>query len=124
MDAKMFRRCDVSTLPGPVYTVGSDGRFAGAALFLNTRPASTVIDRRDDEFAADTAATTENQMEQTPPPPTFPSPEELKTKITEFMKQNFGDHVSVAAFPSPEPAEAETEEKPEKTDHPQFEFNF
>src|SRR5947209_2195536 len=64
-------------------------------------------------------------MEQNPPPPTFPSPEELKTKITEFMKQNFGDHVSVAAFPAPEPAEAETEQKPEPADKAHdFEFNF
>src|SRR5256885_1761185 len=65
-------------------------------------------------------------MEQNPPPPPFPSPEELKTKITEFMKQNFGDRVSVAAFPSPEPAEAEPEEKPEKIDPAAagFEFNF
>src|SRR6266404_3544031 len=63
-------------------------------------------------------------MEQNPPPPTFPSPEELKTKITEFMKQNFGDRVSVAAFPAPEPAEAEPEEKAEKIDNQQFEFNF
>jgi len=39
-------------------------------------------------------------MEQNPPPPTFPSPDELKAKITEFMKQNFGDRVSVAAFPA------------------------
>src|SRR5437867_12302993 len=62
-------------------------------------------------------------MDQNPPPP-FPSPEELKTKITEFMKQNFGDRVSVAAFPAPEPAEAETEEKPEKFDNQEFEFNF
>src|SRR5881296_1655069 len=62
-------------------------------------------------------------MDQNPPPP-FPSPEELKTKITEFMKQNFGDRVSVAAFPAPEPAEAETEEKPEKIDNQEFEFNF
>src|SRR2546422_1616532 len=62
-------------------------------------------------------------MEQNPPPP-FPSPEELKPKITEFMKQNFGDRVSVAAFPAPEPAEAETEEKPEKIDNQEFEFNF
>src|SRR5260370_8047740 len=62
-------------------------------------------------------------MEQNPPPP-FPSPEELKTKITEFMKQNFGDRVSVAAFPAPEPAEAEPEEKPEKIDNREFEFNF
>jgi ATP-dependent Clp protease ATP-binding subunit ClpX len=63
-------------------------------------------------------------MEQNPPPPTFPSPEELKTKITEFMKQNFGDRVSVAAFPAPEPAEAEPEEKAEKIDNQEFEFNF
>lgn len=64
-------------------------------------------------------------MEQNPPPPTFPSPEELKTKITEFMKQNFGDHVSVAAFPAPEAAEAETDEKPEPPPAAHdFEFNF
>jgi len=65
-------------------------------------------------------------MEQNPPtpPPPFPSPEELKTKITEFMKQNFGDRVSVAAFPSPEPAEAEPEEKTDKIDNQDFEFNF
>src|SRR6201981_568045 len=63
-------------------------------------------------------------MEQNPPPPTFPSPDELKAKITEFMKQNFGDRVSVAAFPAPEPAEAEPEEKAEKIDNQEFEFDF
>jgi ATP-dependent Clp protease ATP-binding subunit ClpX len=63
-------------------------------------------------------------MEQNPPPPTFPSPEELRTKIAEFMKQNFGDRVSVAAFPAPDPAESEVEEKPEKSDNQEFEFNF
>ncbi len=63
-------------------------------------------------------------MEQNPPPPQFPSPEELKTKITEFMKQNFGDRVSVATFAEPEPAAAEEEEKPEKTDHEEFEFRL
>jgi ATP-dependent Clp protease ATP-binding subunit ClpX len=64
-------------------------------------------------------------MEQNPPPQ-FPSPEELKTKITEFMKQNFGDRVSVATFaePEPAPAEEEEEEKPEKTDQKEFEFNL
>ncbi|PYK53988.1 MAG: hypothetical protein DME48_09640, partial [Verrucomicrobia bacterium] len=60
-------------------------------------------------------------MEQNPPPQ-FPSPEELKTKITEFMKQNFGDRVSVATFAEPEPAPAEEEEKPDKTDQEKFEF--
>ncbi|HLW35289.1 MAG TPA: AAA family ATPase [Chthoniobacterales bacterium] len=79
---------------------------------LNACALSAVIDRR-------------YNMEQNPPPPTFPSPEELKTKISEFMKQNFGDHVSVAAFPAPEPAEAETEEKPEPAAKAHdFEFNF
>jgi ATP-dependent Clp protease ATP-binding subunit ClpX len=63
-------------------------------------------------------------MEQNPPPPQFPSPEELKAKITEFMKQNFGDRVSVATFAEPEPAAAEEEEKPEKTDQQEFEFNL
>jgi ATP-dependent Clp protease ATP-binding subunit ClpX len=63
-------------------------------------------------------------MEQNPPPQ-FPSPEELKSKITEFMKQNFGDRVSVATFAEPEPAPAEEEEeKPEKTDHNEFEFKL
>jgi endopeptidase Clp ATP-binding regulatory subunit ClpX len=63
-------------------------------------------------------------MEQNPPPQ-FPSPEELKTKITEFMKQNFGDRVSVATFAEPEPAPAEEEEeKPEKTDQKEFEFKL
>src|SRR6266542_1687445 len=64
-------------------------------------------------------------MEQNPPPPQFPSPEELKSKITEFMKQNFGDRVSVATFAEPEPATAEEEEeKADKTDHKEFEFNL
>ncbi len=62
-------------------------------------------------------------MEQNPPPP-FPSPEELKTKITEFMKQNFGDRVSVATFAEPAPTAAVEDETPEKTEHPEFEFNL
>jgi ATP-dependent Clp protease ATP-binding subunit ClpX len=62
-------------------------------------------------------------MEQNPPPP-FPSPEELKAKITEFMKQNFGDRVSVATITQPEPAESEVEEKPDKINKEEFQFNF
>ena len=65
-------------------------------------------------------------MEQNPPPP-FPTPEELKTKIAEFMKTNFGDRVSFATFPGPESAEpAEiTREEPEIDDENlDFEFNF
>lgn len=61
-------------------------------------------------------------MEQTPPP--FPSPEELKTKIAEFMKSNFGDRVSVQTFMQPEPAESATGERPEKTGQQDFEFDF
>src|SRR5438477_7606935 len=60
-------------------------------------------------------------MEQNPPP--FPSPEELKAKITEFMKQNFGDRVAVTTFAEPEPAPAADEEKPKKTEHREFVFN-
>src|SRR6202051_2451840 len=62
-------------------------------------------------------------MEQNPPPP-FPSPEELKAKITEFMKSNFGDRVSVATFAQPDAAENGAEEKPDKINNQGFEFNF
>src|SRR4029453_14508135 len=62
-------------------------------------------------------------MEQNPPPH-FPSPEKLKSKITEFMKQNFGDKVSVATFAEPAQADPAEDEKPEKSEHPEFEFNF
>src|SRR5215468_12110759 len=64
------------------------------------------------------------QNQPPPPPPQFPSPEELKTKITEFMKQNFGDRVSVAAFTEPDAVPAEEDEKSDKTDHKEFEFNL
>src|SRR6476660_2065072 len=65
-------------------------------------------------------------MAENPPPspPQFPSPEELKSKITDFMKQNFGDRVSVATFAEAEPATVEEDEKPEKADHKEFEFNL
>src|SRR5213079_477381 len=64
-------------------------------------------------------------MAQNPPwPPPFPSPEELKSKITEFMKQNFGDRVSVATITEPEPAAAEEDEKPEEAERKEFEFNL
>ncbi len=66
------------------------------------------------------------QMEQNPPP-SFPSPEELKTKIAEFMKTNFGDRVSFATYAGPEVAEpVETaREEPETGDeNSEFEFSF
>src|SRR6186997_3422571 len=62
-------------------------------------------------------------MTQNPP---FPSPEELKAKISEFMKTNFGDKVSFATYtePEPEPAEAGAEEKPDRPEKDQFVFDF
>jgi len=50
--------------------------------------------------------------------------EELKSKITDFMKQNFGDHVSVAGqFTEPEPAVAERM-KSRGTERKEFEFHL
>ncbi len=60
-------------------------------------------------------------MEQTPP---FPSPEELKSKLAEFMKTNFGDKVSFATYTQPETADASGDEKPPKRDTDEFEFKF
>ena len=59
-------------------------------------------------------------MEQNP---SFPSPEELKSKLAEFMKSNFGDRVAFTSVTQPDTAETEAEEKvPEDTKD--FEFNF
>jgi endopeptidase Clp ATP-binding regulatory subunit ClpX len=62
------------------------------------------------------------------PPPSFPSPEELKTKIAEFMQSNFGDRVSFATYTGPEPetepAETPKEEPPKAENSQDFEFNF
>jgi ATP-dependent Clp protease ATP-binding subunit ClpX len=60
-------------------------------------------------------------MEQNP---SFPSPEELKSKLAEFMKSNFGDRVAFTTVTQPDPLETEPEEKspPEETE--EFEFNF
>src|SRR5207253_1115562 len=52
------------------------------------------------------------------------SPEELKTKIAEFMKSNFGDRVSFATYTAPDAAEAGSDEKPENVDKGEFVFNF
>lgn len=61
-------------------------------------------------------------MEQTPPP--FPSPEELKSKIAEFMKSNFGERVQFATFMSPDAGQAGHDEKPVKIDKREFVFDF
>src|SRR5689334_17950165 len=67
-------------------------------------------------------------MEQKPPPP-FPSPEELKTKIAEFMKSNFGDRVSFATFAgaeaeAAEPADAGGQSEPVEHGSDDFVFDF
>src|SRR5947209_14760194 len=60
-------------------------------------------------------------MDQNPP---FPSPEELKSKLSEFMKTNFGDKVQFAAFTQPDAADASGEEKPPKAPEDEFAFEF
>ncbi|MFN2507413.1 MAG: AAA family ATPase [Chthoniobacterales bacterium] len=60
-------------------------------------------------------------MEQNPP---FPTPEELKSKLSEFMKMNFGDKVSFQTFTQPDAAEAGGEEKPSERDEEAFVFQF
>src|SRR2546423_5632730 len=59
-------------------------------------------------------------MSQNPP---FPTPEELQSKLSEFMKSNFGDKVSFATFAQPEAAET-GEEKPIKQSGDHFVFDF
>ncbi len=60
-------------------------------------------------------------MEQNP---TFPSPEELKSKLSEFMKTNFGDRVAFTTMTQPENVETGSEEKSPETPAPNFDFNF
>src|SRR5216110_1700813 len=60
-------------------------------------------------------------MEQTPP---FPSPEELKSKLAEFMKSNFGDRIAFTSVTQPDLAETGAEEKSPPEDAEEFEFNF
>src|SRR5947208_6327725 len=61
-------------------------------------------------------------MTQNPP---FPSPEELKAKLSEFMKTNFGDKVAFTTYTEPDAAQAPTEEKPpQPTSDEPFVFDF
>src|SRR3954468_11534261 len=60
-------------------------------------------------------------MTQNPP---FPSPEELKAKLSEFMKTNFGDKVAFTTYTEPETAEAPTDEKPAPVSNEPFVFDF
>ena len=45
-------------------------------------------------------------MEQNPP---FPTPEELKSKLTEFMRTNFGDRVAFTTMTQPDAVETSAE---------------
>jgi endopeptidase Clp ATP-binding regulatory subunit ClpX len=60
-------------------------------------------------------------LNQNPP---FPTPEELQSKLSEFMRSNFGDKVSFASFAQPERADAGDEEKPAKASGGEFVFDF
>src|SRR6478672_12944656 len=60
-------------------------------------------------------------MEQTP---SFPSPEELKSKLAEFMKSNFGDRVAFTTLTQPDAVETETDEKSSPEEAKDFEFHF
>ena len=41
--------------------------------------------------------------------PKFPTPEEIQSKLAEFMKSNFGNNVSVASIPQHEKVDTEGE---------------
>ncbi|CAN5302228.1 hypothetical protein BH20VER2_BH20VER2_11310 [soil metagenome] len=60
-------------------------------------------------------------MDQNPP---FPSPEELRSKLSEFMQSNFGDKVSFSTIAQPDAAGSDTEEKPPGDTDEVFEFGF
>ncbi|MGI9115734.1 MAG: AAA family ATPase [Chthoniobacterales bacterium] len=61
-------------------------------------------------------------MEQNP---TFPTPEELRSKLSEFMKANFGDKVAFTTMAQPDAVETGApEEKKEPEEEGTFEFNF
>src|ERR1700751_3792690 len=97
----------------PPLTTASSRRRGKAALLgwrplppiTSHGPICTVLPRRLGSWMAETP---------------FPSPEELQKKIQEFMKTNFGDKVSVAAFPQPQVPEEEPPSRTETFDP--FEF--
>jgi len=52
------------------------------------------------------------EQEQNPP---FPSPEELKSKLTEFMKSNFGDRIAFTSVAQPDMAETGEKAQPKSS---------
>ncbi len=61
-------------------------------------------------------------MEQNPPP--FPSPEELKSKLSDFMRANFGDRVAFTTMTQPETTETGSTEEKAPEEKANFDFNF
>jgi len=56
--------------------------------------------------------------------PKFPSPEEIQKKLSEFMRSNFGNHVSVTTDVQPEPEDAGGAEFSGAESEKVFEFNY
>src|SRR6266446_9732215 len=89
-------------------------------------PLSTVVRQMQGvggraDFTCPAAMLGFRPLNQNPP---FPTPEELQSKLSEFMKSNFGDKVSFATFTQPERAEAGDDEKPVRQPGEHFVFNF
>jgi len=56
--------------------------------------------------------------------PKFPTPEEIQTKLAEFMKSNFGGNVSVASIPQHEKAETDGGSDGPKMHPETFDFHY
>src|SRR5438105_5656779 len=56
--------------------------------------------------------------------PKFPTPEELQKKLTEFMKSNFGENVTLTAFTAPETAGSAPETPPDSDKPGAFDFHY
>src|SRR5438132_542976 len=56
--------------------------------------------------------------------PKFPTPEELQKKLSEFMKSNFGNQVSISTTIQPDTADAGDEELPASEQPDAFEFKY
>jgi endopeptidase Clp ATP-binding regulatory subunit ClpX len=56
--------------------------------------------------------------------PTMPTPEEIQKKLSEFMKSNFGNKVSVEAFPQSDSEPAGGEEEPLPGRERAFDFHY
>ena len=104
-----------------VNRLGGRGRADLAAIFferIRTFPRLNIFALIDSprDIARGTA------MEQNP---SFPSPEELKAKLSEFMKSNFGDKVSFATFTQPETGGSRERGKAaSKVSEDEFVFDF